>query len=89
MNGKYAFRFLMEPWDKPPAGESQQVRPGIRVSKDDYGYADDLIIGSIVRNAIGAESFAIFSTLGSPPPKEVLEKFRDQINHYLEHGHFT
>jgi hypothetical protein len=48
-NRVYQVRYFIDhDWNKPRASESQEVHPGIRVSADDFGYADSVVICSIV-----------------------------------------
>jgi hypothetical protein len=87
MSKNYRFRYKVERWEKPPQGVGERVRPGLRVSQDDHGYADGLFIASLVEQENGTTSIALLSSEGNPegkPSKELLQLIRDQIDHYLE-----
>lgn len=48
--GIYGVRYFCEPWNKPMEGETKEVQSGIKICKGNYGYADDVLIASIIRD---------------------------------------
>ena len=90
-NRRYKFRYMIENWDGPPAGDdltgSVKVRNGIRASATNYGYTDDLLLMSVTKDEFGQpESILLLdSTDGPNPSRELLELARDQIEHHLRH----
>lgn len=77
----YKWRYTIQSGEFNPdkEKESVEIMPGIRVSKNDVGYADELIIISTVDG-----SYLILSTQGNPPSRKVLEEARDAIQHVLD-----
>lgn len=81
----YAFRYSLEPWGKPPSAESVQVREGIRVSENRYGYCDELFMASIVKQGEEVDVL-VLSTEGRPenkPSEQMLLLIRAQIDQLL------
>lgn len=96
MSRKYAVRYMVETWDKPPQKDDTkgtvrlETREGvelpIRVSNSDYGYADRLFVASVVMSGSRPNVLLLDSTQGEENlSREFLEMIRDQIEHYLEH----
>lgn len=83
----YGVRYCVEPWNKPPGCLSRERPfPGVRVSDDNHGYADALLVASILRDEEGIASILLLATEGGPnPPRELLEAVRNAITHHLEH----
>ena len=84
----YAIRYLVEPWGKPREHtDSISVRPGIQVQSDNYGYADDVFLASILRGEDGKISSILLldSKGGHKPTVEILEAVKKAIEHHLEH----
>lgn len=79
---------MVEPWNKPRENISERrTIPGVVMSNDNYGYADDVFVVSIIRNGDGSIEFMLLlSSEGfGGPSRELLEGVRDCINHHLEH----
>lgn len=81
-------RYLQEEWGKPvPASSEQgsvQVLDNVTCSGDDYGYADDIFLVSILRDDGGeVESIFMIDTITGQPSKETLLMIRDQIDHQI------
>lgn len=71
----YRIRYLIEEWNKPPEQvEDEPIAPGVRCSKTDYGYADNVVIVSIVKCKHGAEDLMFLSseTLAEPTTERLL-----------------
>lgn len=81
---KYKIRYLVEPWNKPRGEAVPTMVDGVKVSVDNYGYADELFVASIMHEKAGGESILLLSSEGEPT-RALLEKIRTQIDHYLEH----
>ena len=83
---RYRIRYSIEVGDFIKPESVTKVRPGINLSADDYGYADELVVVSLV-GAPGKRSFLVVSTEdgGGPPLPETLRELRDYIDHQLEH----
>ena len=79
---KYAIRYFVEPWDKPPPSDADLVMAGVRASPDNYGYTDSLFLASIIKNVDGSvESVLLMDSDNGPNPSEqMLRLVRDQIN---------
>jgi hypothetical protein len=85
---KYRVRYKVQLWNKPVVSETRQGPPGVKVSKDDYGYTDEILVVSILKDGEGkTTSMAFFDSVScnGQPPREMMEEIRDQIDHYLEH----
>ncbi len=85
----YALRYLLEfePWGKPAGPRTPTPIPGVSVSETPYGYADELMVFSVLRGPDGAiSSVALFDSVSGcgRPSRELLEAARDQIIHHLE-----
>lgn len=89
MSGKiYPIRYLVEPWNKPRGTTTKTSVPGVRISTDNYGYADELFVASIIKGGEDGDndSVLLLSTEGTmKPSRRILELVRDQIIHQLEH----
>ena len=81
----YAIRYLVEEWDQPPSAKSTLIADGVRVSEDNYGYTDDILILSCVKQPDGAESLLLVGANGFDIPRELLEKAKTHIEHHLKH----
>ena len=82
----YQYRYFIEKGEWPPPENREVIIPGkLSVCRDsDFGYADDLLVVSLV----GFEddrSYLILSTEdgGGPPSRELLLEIRQHIDHYL------
>lgn len=82
----YKIRYLIEPWGKPANSDGKKVLPGVIKSRDNYGYADDIFLASIIRDEKGnvTSIMLIDSVSGAYPSRDMLEMIRDQIDHYLD-----
>lgn len=86
-NQIYAIRYRVEEWNKP-RGKGTRVRPGIRVSEEDNGYCDAILVASIMVNDDGeAGSVLLLGHDGKEAGlnRKLLETVKAQIEHYLEH----
>lgn len=85
----YKIRYMVENWDKPTDTESDkdsiEVRPGVVVSGNDYGYADRLFLASFVEQGNKTSVLLLDTVEGPHPSRETLERVRDAINHHIEH----
>jgi hypothetical protein len=88
-DGNYAIRYRVEDWNKPRENvEEKPIRPGIIVSKDDYGYTDRLFLASIIYGDGEDREPSVMlldSVDGPTPSKEILELIKGTIEHYLKH----
>lgn len=88
MSRSYRIRYHVEPeWNGPPAIECKQTEiAGIRVSPDNFGYADSLFVASILKDHHGTVSSVLLmdSETGAHPSREILEIVKREIEHYLE-----
>ncbi len=84
---RYKIRYLVESWNKPPAGEDRggpKVRSNVTVSRSDHGYTDDIFLASIVRDENGdVESVLLLDSDGPNPSREILELVKRQNEHHL------
>lgn len=85
---KYRIRYYLETGSFSRPQDAVQVRDGISVSNDNYGYADDVFVASILHDESGnPSSILLLSGEGNPagaPSRKMLETIRDLINHTLE-----
>lgn len=84
----YGIRYSVEEWNKPPENVAEKVAPGITVSNDNYGYTDDIVVVSILKDEFGEiGSMALFSNLmrDKKIPKDVLERLKEEVEHYIKH----
>jgi hypothetical protein len=84
---KFKLRYVVEPWDKAPAGKSTKTADGrVRASGDRYGYADDLFIISM--SSVGTKSWLLLDTRApetfTRPTIAQLTEVRDYLNHLIE-----
>lgn len=82
----YRIRYRVEEWNKPIVGPVKSIAPGLSVASD-YGYADKLLVASILVLKNGSHSVALFDSESrcGKPSKELLTMIRQQIDHHLEH----
>lgn len=81
----YAFRYFVEPGSWPPPEKATRVATGVRVTDDNYGYADNLFVISIVKEDDGCEHYLMLDTRDQgPPTRQTLLDVRKMIDHYLE-----
>jgi hypothetical protein len=92
----YRVRFMMDPdWNRPAPGIEAMERTGPDTLKtsDNYGYADEVVIASLMRDLETGELASVrlccsegaVAPGGEGPSRAALEAVRDHINHYLEH----
>lgn len=88
----YRRRYCIEDWDKPipiPTLVTRQRKThNVSAVEGNWGYTDDVIIVSVLRDENGeVESVGFFDSVSlcGRPPRELMEKLRDQVIHYLEH----
>lgn len=87
MGLEYRVRYSVEigKFDKPK--DTTRIAPGVTASPDNFGYADDLFVASIINGDSDSESILLLSTEGTKdckPSRAMLTKIRDLIDHYLE-----
>ena len=89
-NHKYKVRYLIDAdWNKevPDREQGKRVAPGIRPSRGPWGYADDVLLMSIMRNKDGEVESVLFvdtSTMSIHPSRRILVEAYAAIGHYLE-----
>lgn len=87
MPKSYRIRYSVEAGSFTPPGGGTKPIPGVVVSADHHGYADDLLVVSFVDTGDGPQQtcLVIPSTGGdSEADRANLVAARDAINHYLE-----
>jgi hypothetical protein len=84
----YKVRYYVGEWNKPiPEGEEgQEIVPGVKIQPTDIGYADDVVVASVVRDSGGlVESILIMSSENEGASKELLIAVKNAIDHDLAH----
>jgi hypothetical protein len=84
----YKIRYMVEEWNKPAGSKTRKTEfDGIKVSTDNYGYTDELLVASILHDEKGEiKSIGLFSSEGRlMPSRKLLEAVKSQIEHQLEH----
>ena len=87
MSKNYGVRYFCEPWNKPILdGSTVEIMPGIKKSKNNLGYADEVFVASIMHDEKGEYgSILLVSSEGGLVSRKMLEAVRGQIDHYLKH----
>jgi hypothetical protein len=83
----YRIRYRIEEWNKPAEDlEAKAVQPGIRKSTTDYGFADEVLVASILNYGTPDVTVLLVDSVSMAcnPPRELLVLVRDVINHFLE-----
>jgi hypothetical protein len=92
MSRDYRMRYTIEgdgPYSLPEHNKGTRIQEGLRVSDTDYGYADDVLLVSIMRESDGSiESMLLLTSEDGRDPRrpspELLREVRAMIDHYLE-----
>lgn len=82
MSYKYKYTFHIQEGKFHPNKEkkSVEISPGVRVAKNDIGYADDILMVSMV----DGPGDLVLSSKGNPPPKEMLERCIKLFKHIIK-----
>lgn len=84
----YRIRYEVKVGDFARPSGGRCVRPGITVSEDDYGFADELVLVSVVKSPEEPDgNMLMISTEDLPdnvPSQDMLRRIIALCNHYLE-----